>query len=191
MTDHTQIIALIQSHGLTMLTALAVIEGPIVTVIAAWLASMSLLRVQDVFICVLLADLVGDTALYLAGRFAPSMLSASWARRLGLTRRRVARVVRSFRERGWRILVFGKLTHAAGFAVLVAAGAARMPFAEFLLVNLAATIPKVLVFMGIGYVLGSASSAVGEWLFVFSAAVIGIIAVVILARWRQVKAAQE
>jgi membrane-associated protein len=191
MTDQSEIIALIQSHGLTMLTALAVIEGPIVTVIAAWLASMSLLRPQDVFICVLLADLVGDTALYLAGRFAPQLLSAAWARRLGLTRRRVATVVRSFRERGWRILLFGKLTHAAGFAVLAAAGAARMPFLEFLMLNLAATIPKVLVFMGIGYLVGSASGVVGEWLFVFSAAVIGIIVLVLLARWRQVRASQE
>jgi membrane-associated protein len=191
MTDHSQIIALIQSHGLTMLTALAVVEGPIVTVIAAWLASMSLLRFQDVFICVLLADLVGDTALYLAGRFAPQLLSAAVARRLGLTRRRVTTVVRSFRERGWRILLFGKLTHAAGFAVLAAAGAARMPFLEFLMVNLAATIPKVLVFMGIGYLAGSASGAIGEWLGIVSAAVIAIIAMAIVARWRQVRAPQE
>lgn len=189
MTDPTELLTLIRDHGIIILAALAVLEGPIVTVIAAWLASMNILSLTQVFACVVLADLVGDTALYLAGRFAPDWLPISWARALGLSRRRVARFLRSFREKGPRLLVIGKLTHAAGFAMLIAAGAARMPFGQFLMINLMATIPKCLFFMAVGYLAGSAFASVGQWLFIFSVVVIGIIALIGLARWRQMKAA--
>lgn len=185
MTDPAEILALVQAHGILILAVLAVFEGPIVTVIAAWLASLSILSLPQVFICVVLADLVGDTVLYLAGRFAPDWLPVAWARYLGLSRRRVARFLRGFRDNGPRLLVFGKLTHAAGFAMLIAAGAARMPFWQFVLVNTLATVPKSVFFITVGYLGGSAFAAIGQWLFLFSLVVGGVVALFVVWWWRK------
>ena len=65
-------------------------------------------------------------------------------------------MMRRFRKEGARILVVGKLTHAAGFAILLSAGAARMPFGAFVLTNRLATIPKSMAFLALGWAVGSA-----------------------------------
>jgi membrane protein DedA with SNARE-associated domain len=163
-----QVQTLIAANGLLLMAPLAVIEGPIVTVIAAYLASLGLLDLRAVIVVAVLADLVGDTILYFVGRNGLGGLPGRWRTRLGMPAERVERLADHFRRKGGRTLVVGKLTHSAGAAVLVAAGTARMPFGAFLLFNLVATVPKVLVFAALGWVFGSAYSQVDHWIFVGS-----------------------
>lgn len=114
MTLHPDFAALITTYGLIVLGPLAVIEGPVVTVIAAYLASQGLLDLRVVFVIVLLADLVGDSLLYWLGRGLLGKLSPRWRRRLGLSPERIEALVETFRESGTKLLLLGKWTHAAG-----------------------------------------------------------------------------
>lgn len=164
MIDHAALIALVSHYGLWILTPLAVVEGPIATVIAAYLARQSILDLTDVIVCVIAADMIGDSLLYLVGRHGLGRLPASWRERFGLTRKRVFSLMRSFRRNDVRILIVGKITHAAGFAVLAVAGAVRMPFLRFLAINLVATIPKSLFFVAVGYLFGSAHEVISRWI---------------------------
>ena len=50
--------------------------------------------------------------------------------------------------------VDGKLTHAVGFAVLLAAGAARIRISVFVFYNLLGTLPKSCLLVVIGYFFG-------------------------------------
>ncbi len=180
---------MLSSYGLWVLTPLAVIEGPIVTVIAGYLASLSILSPWQIVPCVVIADIVGDSLLYLVGRLALGGLSPAWRDRLGLSRRRLFYLMRGFRRKGTRILVAAKLTHAAGFAALTAAGAARMPFVEFLIANTLASIPKSLFFLVVGYLFGSAYGTIAKWLsgeaaLVLLALGLGLLTVVYLQRRR-------
>ncbi|MFI0396916.1 DedA family protein [Paracoccus jiaweipingae] len=161
MIDLSTLTQIIQSHGLVLLFPVAVLEGPILTVIAAWLARQGLMNIAAVYGVCVLADLVGDGLFYALGRHG---LPPAWQRRFGLTpaRRRVLKA--RFRDHGPRIVVIGKLTHTAGLAVLLGAGASRMPFGRFLLWNLLASLPKTLVFLLIGYVFGGAASRVEGWI---------------------------
>lgn len=152
------------TYGLWVLTPLAVLEGPIVTVIAGYLASLSILSLWQIVPCVVVADILGDSLLYLLGRLALGGLGPTWRDRLGLSPRRLYSLMRGFRRNGTRILVAAKLTHAAGFAALTAAGAARMPFADFLVANTIAGIPKCLFFVALGYLFGSAYETIASWL---------------------------
>ncbi len=170
--NSTGIATLITEYGIFILAPLAVIEGPIVTIIAAYLARLSLLDITDVIICVILADLFGDCLLYAAGRRMLSWLPLSLRKVPGASPERVAELARTFRGNGFRLLVIGKLTHAVGFAVLIAAGAARMPFMTFLLANILAAIPKSLAFVALGYFFGSAHEQMGPWIFYTSAGVV-------------------
>jgi len=151
-----EILDLIAAYGLAVLAPLSILEGPVVTMIAGWLASVGLLHLGAAFVVVVAGDLIGDMALYLIGRNALGAIPAVWRDWLGLTRPRLIRLMRRFRKDGARILVIGKLTHAAGFAILLSAGAARMPIGVFLLANFLATIPKSMAFLAIGWAVGSA-----------------------------------
>ncbi|MFC2967521.1 DedA family protein [Acidimangrovimonas pyrenivorans] len=159
------VIHLIQTHGLLLLAPIAVLEGPIVTVIASYLARLGYMDIYAVFVVVVLADLVGDAIFYELGRAGPRFLPARWLNRIGLSEDRLEALTAHFRYRGGRTLVIGKLTHSAGMLVLVAAGASRMNFGLFLWYNLLGTVPKSLFFAVIGYSLGFAYTAIDGWIF--------------------------
>ena len=55
---------LLSKHGLALLAPIAVIEGPIVTVIAAWLANRGMFDIWSVSVVVILADAVGRITSY-------------------------------------------------------------------------------------------------------------------------------
>ncbi len=179
--------ALLRSHGLLLMAPLALLEGPIVTVIAGALARAEILSVAGVYAVAVLADLVGDSIVYWLGRQAPR-LPLRWRTRLGLGEARLDQLGAHFRARGAVTLVIGKLTHSAGFAVLAAAGAARMPFGPFLAVNVLATLPKAGLFLAIGYFVGAAYTTVDRAIFVGSLSILAVLAILwagfrILRRW--------
>ncbi len=167
--------ALLAKNGLAILAPIAVLEGPIVTVIAAWLASRGLLDVWSVSVVVILADLFGDLLFYALGRWGLHRLPLRWRYRMGLSRARLAQVSGHFESHGARTLVLGKITHSAGAAVLVAAGLAKMPLLRFFWVNLLATIPKSLFFVFIGYAFGAAYSRIDDWIARISLLVLGVL----------------
>ena len=158
------ITVLMAKHGLAVVAPIAVLEGPIVSVIAAWLASQHMFSVWSVSVVVILADVVGDIGLYALGRWGLHRLPARWRNKLGLNRERLLRNGRHFRDKGVSTLLFGKWTHSAGAPVLVAAGVARMNFWLFAITNLIATIPKSLFFVALGYQLGTYYDSIDNWI---------------------------
>ena len=180
MTLQPDVGALVTTYGLAVLAPLAVIEGPIVTVIAASLAAQGLLDIKEVFICVVLADLVGDSLLYGLGRGLLGKFSLRWRKRLGLSVQHMATLVNTFHDSGTKLLFAGKWTHAAGFTVLIAAGAAQMKYVRFLFINLLATIPKSLLLIVIGYFFGTALTQSTGWISSGALALGGIFALAVL-----------
>lgn len=156
---------LMHSYGLLLLAPVAILEGPIVTVIAGYLAHLGVFSVYAAYIIVVLADLVGDAALYALGRGGINWLSPKWRDRLGLNEKRLSYLGDHFRDEGGRTLVVAKLTHSLGVVALVAAGVSHMRMLPFLWYNLLATLPKSLFFLIIGYSLGYAYRQVNSYIF--------------------------
>ena len=156
---------LIQSHGLLFLMFLAVLEGPIVTVIAAYLARMGYLDLAWVYLICLAGDLAGDALIYGLGRFGPRVLPERWLSRLGLSAARKLSLGGHFATRGGRTLLFGKWTHSAGLPIMLASGVGRMNFAHYMAFNLMASLPKTLLFVALGYYIGQAYAAIDTYLY--------------------------
>lgn len=156
--------ALIAKHGLFLVAPIAVLEGPIVTVIAAWLAAGGLFDVWSVAAVVIAADLVGDFGFYALGRWGLGRLPPGLLARLGLGHDRIARLEGHFGRKGGRTLLVGKLTHSMGFAVLAAAGAGRMRIGRFLWFNVLGTVPKAFFFVALGYSFGAAYARIDHWI---------------------------
>lgn len=178
-----QIPAILATYGYGALFLVSVLEGPIVTVIAGFLASQGLLDPVLVFAVAVLGDLVGDVILYGLGLSGHTTLS--------LTRRPVRRdgridgLCRRLRAHPGKALLFGKLTHGAGFLFLLAAGAARVRPSTFLWYNLLGSLPKTAAFLVLGYVLGAAYARIGSYLGVASLAVFLLVCVGGLALFRR------
>jgi membrane protein DedA with SNARE-associated domain len=185
MVELDWVIELLRSYGLWLLVPLSVLEGPIVTVVAGYLASLDVFHLATAYVVVVLGDLVGDAVFYYAGRHGVGRMAPRWRDRLGLNESRIASLTEHFGQRGGRTLVFGKLTHSAGAAILVAAGAARMPFLPFLFYNLLATLPKSALFLAIGFLFGQAYVQIDIWIFRVSLILLAVVALVGVVWWRR------
>ena len=174
---------LVQAYGLWLLAPVSILEGPIVTVIAAYMASLGLMNVYAVFAVCVIGDLIGDAILYMVGRFGPRSLPGRWQVRLGLRRKQRKGLQTHFAQVGGRTLIIGKLTHSAGAAVLIASGAGKMPIWSFLWYNLLGTLPKTAVFTMLGYVFGYAYSTIDSYLFRASMVMLVLLAIAVGIWW--------
>ena len=145
-------------YGLVLLLPLAVIEGPIVSVLAGVLCARGVLSWGWVFPTLVFGDLIGDGLYYAAGRLTHSWLHRV-APRLGIPLARGEALAARVAAQSTRMLLIGKWTHAIGALVLIAAGAARIGFSRFLLVNLLATLPKSALLLGAGILAGANAEA--------------------------------
>jgi len=148
------LLALLKAHPYLWLFPLAVAEGPLVAMVAGAMVSLGLVSWPLAYPLVVAADLLGDTAFYLLGRFGHRPRVRRALGRLGVKRSSLDGLEALFRKRGARVLVGGKLTHFAGAPVLAAAGLARVSYGRFLLWNLVATVPKSATLMAAGYLFG-------------------------------------
>lgn len=179
------ILALMQNHGLWLVGPMSIIEGPIVTVIAAYLAKLGYMTVVSVYLVCLLGDLVGDGMYYWIGRLGPALLPDRWLNRLGMSQARRIALEGHFAEQGGRTLLIGKWTHSAGLPIMLASGAARMNFASYMWYNLVGSIPKTAFFTAIGWFIGSAYTAIDTWIWRGSLILIVALAVVVLILWQR------
>lgn len=174
MTSLDWISSGIASYGYAALFAASMLEGPIATVIGAFLASQGLLEPGGVYATVVLGDLAGDLVYYGVGRFG-SMVRRRWRGALGLNRRRQLAVLQAYlHQHAGKTLLIGKLTHAAGFLVLLAAGAARIPLRRFLAYSLLGTLLKSAAFVLLGYFAGAAYHRIDSYLWLASCAVLAL-----------------
>lgn len=176
------LVALVRDWGLVVLAPVALIEGPIVTVLGGSLVALGMLPAGPLFAVLVLAVLAGDAILYGLGRRGGRWIPLAWRARLGLTPARQQRLVADLHAHGTRILLLGKLTHAMGFAILVAAGAAGLPFGRFLLINLLATLPKTAALLGLGWLLGDSWQRADGWLNVLFAVLV-LTSLIALVGW--------
>ncbi|NOX40576.1 MAG: DedA family protein [Alphaproteobacteria bacterium] len=180
MISLDSIVQLVETYGLWLIFVLAIIEGPIVTVIAAYVSALGRFDIYAVYALLVVADLVGDMIYYVIGRLGPRWLSPCWQARLGLSQQRLSSLEQHFDGHGGKTLVIGKLTHSAGLFILVAAGVSKMPVGRFLLFNLIGTLPKTAAFMAIGYSLGYAYQTIDSYIFRTSLVILVIGALIAL-----------
>lgn len=182
MTSLDWISSSIADYGYAALFAASMLEGPIATVIGAFLASQGLLELSGVYATVVLGDLSGDLLYYGIGRLG----RRRWRGVFSLRRQRHLAALQAYlHKHAGKTLLVGKLTHAAGFLVLLAAGASRIPLQRFLGYNLLGTLLKSAAFALLGYFAGAAYHRIDTYLWLASCAAIsltGLVAGILLRR---------
>jgi membrane protein DedA with SNARE-associated domain len=138
-----------------------VIEGPIVTVIAGFFVSLGRLDGLSTFMVLVAGDVTGDSLYYAIGRWCNV---ARWGRFQRLTQRQTKKLETYFHHHKVKTLLAGKWSHAIGAPILAAAGLARVPYGQFLAVNLLATLPKTLLLLLIGFYFGRGYTSIATYL---------------------------
>jgi len=179
MLSFPQIIEWLLVYRYIVLFPIMVIEGPIITIIAGFLASLDLLNIYIVYIVIVLADITGDIFYYSIGRWGRMRFLHKYGKYFGLKEQNIQKVETHFERHTKKTLIIGKISHAIGTPILVAAGIAKVPIFEFLWLNVVATLPKSLVFLLIGFYFGQAYVRLNKYLDYFSIAIL-ILAILLI-----------
>lgn len=163
-----------------VLFPIAVAEGPIVTILAGFLASQGKLGFFTAYIVIVSGDLVGDSIYYAIGRFARRSAIERWGYYVGITPEKIERLTKHFQNNSGKTFLIGKITNVLGVIILVAAGLVKMPFKKFSLYNIVITLPKSLMLLLIGFYFGQAYVRINKYLNSTALAILVIIVLFIL-----------
>jgi membrane protein DedA with SNARE-associated domain len=182
-----KIISSLITYRYAVVFPIAVIEGPLVSIIAGSLAAQGYFNVYAIYGLLVLADLVGDTLYYCAGRYGGLYFIKKWHGFFNTEPKEVLFFEPLFLRQAPKLLFFGKL-QGLGSVVLMAAGIVKYPYGLFMWYNAIATFIKSAVLVTVGYVfyhqLSGVDSAVTRIGIILSVIFIGIVAWVFIRKAR-------
>jgi len=164
MISLDQLTLWILSYKYFAIFPLAVIEGPIITVIIGFISSQGYLNFFLAYLIIIAGDLVGDALHYFVGRLGGRRFIDRWGKYFGAGPEQIKTIEKQFDKRGDKLLFIGKMTHGIGGAFLIAAGLIKMPFNKFIFSNLLATLVKSLLLLLLGFYFGQALSTINSYL---------------------------
>ena len=160
-----QIIALLTQYQYLLLFPLAIVEGPIVTVIAGFLAKGGIMNPLIAFPVIVIGDMVSDTFWYILGRFGTGWsFTRSLEQKAGATKENLAIAKRGFEEHRYKTTLASKLIWGLGTAGLFAAGMSRVPYLIFMTTCAIISMAQVIFFLGVGFFFGGAYEQIAAYL---------------------------
>ncbi len=119
-------------YGYWIILPLMILEGPVVTIIAAMLASLGAFNVFVVLLFSILGDIIGDAILYGLGyKFGMGFVRRA-GKYVGITEKLVGRMEKYFEKHGGKTIFIVKSTTGLCWATFTAAGIVKMDFKKFL-----------------------------------------------------------
>lgn len=158
---------LLPIYGYIIIFFLIIVEGPIVTITSSFLAASGYLNIFILYPLIVIADVLADIMWYFVGYIGREKIIDRWGRFVGLTHERFKKFEKlenKFKTYQGKILFIAKITHAAGFPILITSGILKMDLKRYILFNFLATLPKTLIFMILGYYFGQARETISRYL---------------------------
>jgi membrane protein DedA with SNARE-associated domain len=168
------------NYKYTLLFPLAVVEGPILAVLAGWLCTTGLLNPLICYPLIVAGDITGDTICYMLGRWGGSVRYNGIRKLLGLRPGKIERVHAYFDRHPVRTISLSKLMLGIGVAGILMAGNAKIPYLKFLGICVLTSAGQYIVYLGIGLFFGEAYTRINQYLNYFaSAAIVAAVAAIL------------
>lgn len=126
-----QIFEFLRSYGYWGMLPLMIIEGPVVTIVAAMLASLGAFSWPVVLLFSMAGDVIGDIILYGLGYKYGMGFVRGPGKYMGITEGLVTKMQKYFENHGGKTIFAVKSTTGLCWATFTAAGIAKMDFRKF------------------------------------------------------------
>ena len=163
------IIHLLLQYKYVILFPLAIVEGPILAVIAGFLCTGGFLNLFIVYPIIVLGDITGDTISYLFGRWGVPGFLKKIIKKWGMRHENIDRVRVYFDANPRKTISLSKVTLGIGIAGIYLAGNARIPYARFIRICLITSALQYIIYLGIGLLFGTAYKKISNYLDFFAA----------------------
>lgn len=178
--DGQTIIQFLTDYGYWITLPLMIIEGPIVTIVATFMATQGIFNVWVVLVLSIIGDIAGDVLLYWMGRIWGMTFVQKIGKYMGITEKLVLKMEHFFERHGGKTVFSVKSTTGLCWATWVAAGIVKMNFGRFVWYSFLGGIvwSSFLVFMG--YFFGELYEQIVEYIKFAGWIIFGIAALVIV-----------
>jgi len=175
------LVAPLMTQGYVIIFLLMVVEGPIITALASFAASLGYLDIYIILILSILGNLIPDMVLYLIGRFSRGRAIERFAHKFGLNKNRITKLEIHFKRHASKTIVFTKITPILPVPGLLLAGFAKVPLARFFYTVFAFNLLASIVFVSLGFYFGMVSLVFLRYLKIGEYALLLIIPLGIIA----------
>jgi membrane protein DedA with SNARE-associated domain len=158
-----EITALIHAYQYWAIFLLALFDAPLMSIIIGFFAATGDLNLYIAFGLVVLGDFIGDSGLYVFGRWCRPLFERVGLH-LNLSPVSVRKALGYLGERDRLAIVISKLVHGIGFTGLIAAGGVRVPFPRFIVTCIIVTVCQSAVLTAVGMLSGQAYRSVAHLL---------------------------
>lgn len=158
------IVSLLTHYKYLVLFPLAIVEGPILAVIAGFLCSNGFLNPFYVFPVIVFGDLIGDSICYSLGRWGMPKFIRKIAWWLGLNPVRVERARIYFDSNPVRTVFLSKITLGIGVAGIYLAGNAKILYGKFIRICLITSLIQYVFYLGAGLLFGNAYIQINHYI---------------------------
>jgi membrane protein DedA with SNARE-associated domain len=149
------ILSFLESQSYLIIFWVIFIEGPIITYIAAFAASMGFFNVFIIFLISIAGNCLCDVALYIIGRIGKRTIVRGYVKGL-LDSKRIVRIKEFLKENPGKTLTVIKLTPSLPTPGLILAGLIDVPVGKFIYYSLVITTAYSAVLSFLGYYSGVA-----------------------------------
>ena len=126
----TGLLAFLQTHGYWIMFFIMIVEGPIVTYVAAFASSLGIFNIYLVLLLSILGNIAGDAFLFFIGRMGKKLAVEKYARRF-IGKDRIDRIEKYLKSNPGKTLVVIKLTPPLPVPGLIISGALNIPSKTF------------------------------------------------------------
>lgn len=152
----------IESSKYALLFAGCIFEGPVIMMASGFLFHLGQFSFWPMYFALVTGDFVADMGWYCLGRFGTRQSIFRFGHIIGLTPTILEKIETRFRKYHQKILIISKLTMGLGFAavVLVVAGIFKVPFKNYVILNLIGGFIWTGFLLTIGYFFGNIYSII-------------------------------
>ncbi len=172
---------LLYRYKYLVLFPLAIVEGPILAVIAGFLCTSGFLDPVIVYPVLVSGDITGDSLCYLAGRLGVPGFLVKIIKGFGMKVTNIDRVRDYFEANPNKTISLSKITLGIGFAGIYLAGNARIPYRRFIGICLITSALQFIVYLGIGLLFGDAYKQISHYMNFLTALIfVTVVAIILL-----------
>ncbi len=159
-----------------------IFEGPVIMMASGFLYKLGSFNLIPMYLALMSGDFIADILWYCLGRFGTRSIIYKYGHVVRITPTTIEKVEKKFIKYHQKILIISKLTMGLGFAVaiLVVAGIFKVPFKNYVILNLIGGFIWTAFLVTIGYFLGNIFILIPESmkiifiLFIFIAFILGL-----------------
>ena len=185
MTTH-QIVRFFVKYKYQAIFPIAVVEGPIITIISGFLVSRGRLSLIPALLVVFSGDAISDIIFYFIGRGGRRIMK--YVPFLHVSDEQIVNMESRYHAHPWRTMLVSKFSYGLGTLFMIACGIFEMGVVDFATFALSLNFVRSSLLLALGYYFGKVAIRLGPtYLSYYALGIIIIVPLTTLFFWRKNK----